>query len=117
MSAKVIAEAILLGASVLSCWLGVAGLLRMRDPFQALHYASLPASVAGIGVTVAVWLSTGWGQTAWKTTLIAFILFGINSVGTHASARAFRARQLGHWEPRDGDPIEFSRDFKDGEQA
>ena len=42
----------------------------------------------------------------------------INSVGTHATARAFRARELGHWEPRDGDPIEFVRDAGErGEDA
>ena len=42
--------------------------------------------------------------------MIAFILVAINSVVTHATARSFRARELGHWEPRKGDPIEFVRD-------
>lgn len=117
MSAKSIVEAVLLGIMVLCCWIGSLGMLRMRDPFQKLHYASLPASVGVVALTVAVWISAGWNQASWKMMLIAFVLFGINSVGAHATARAFRARQLGHWEPRDGDPIEFTRDFKEGEQA
>jgi hypothetical protein len=40
-------------------------------------------------------------------------VLGINAVVGHATGRAFRARELGHWEPRDGDPIEFVRDTED----
>ena len=109
-----IAEPILLGIVALSAWLGVIGMLRMREPTQALHYLSLPA-IGGVALTIAVFLETGPSQAFWKTLVISLMLLAVNSVVTHASARAFRTRELGHWEPRDGDPIEFVRDTKEFE--
>jgi len=108
-----IAEAGFLILLVVVCWLGVLGMWRMREPMQALHYLSLPASVGGILLAIAVFLEEGRSQIFWKTLLVAAILFAINSVGAHAAARAFRARELGHWEPLNGDPIEFVRDYKE----
>ena len=109
MTARTAVEAVLLGGVVLSCWLGVLGMLRMREPMQALHYLSLPACLGSILLTVAVFVETGNSNTAWKTLLICFALLAVNSVVTHATARAFRTRQLGHWEPRPGDPVEIVR--------
>jgi monovalent cation/proton antiporter MnhG/PhaG subunit len=103
-------ETILLTLLVLACWLGVVGMWHMREPMQALHYLSIPASVGGVILVIAVFLEEGSSQVSWKTLLIAAVLFAINSVGAHATARAFRARELGHWEPLDGDPMEFVRD-------
>jgi len=97
----------LLALTVVSTWIGVLGMLRMREPMQALHYLSLPGTLGVIALTSAVFLETGPSPVAWKTLLIAFILLGINSVITHATARAFRTRDLGHWQPHDGDPMEF----------
>jgi len=97
----------LLALTVASTWIGVLGMLRMREPMQALHYLSLPGTLGVIALTSAVFLETGPSPVAWKTLLIAFILLGINSVITHATARAFRTRDLGHWQPRDRDPMEF----------
>ena len=98
---------VLLGLLVTSCWLGVLGMWRMRKPIQALHYLALPVWGATLFLTAAVFLQTGKGQAAWKTLLICLVLLAINSVVAHATARAFRARELGHWQPRDGDSIEF----------
>jgi monovalent cation/proton antiporter MnhG/PhaG subunit len=98
---------VLLALTVLSCWIGVVGMLRMPEPMQAMHYLTLPASIGSIALTIAVFLQSGASSTAFKTLLIAVILLAINSVVTHATARAFRTRELGHWQPRDGDPIEF----------
>ncbi len=109
-----IAESVLLGIVVLAAWLGVLGMLRMREPTQALHYLSLPA-VGAIALTVAVFVETGPGQASWKTLAICFMLLAVNSVVTHATARAFRTRELGHWQPREGDPIEFVRDTKESQ--
>ena len=107
MTAKAVVEGVLLGGVVLSCWVGVLGMVRMREPMQALHYLSLPACLGSILLTVAVFAETGNSNTAWKTLLICFALLAVNSVVTHATARAFRTRQLGHWEPRPGDPVEI----------
>jgi multisubunit Na+/H+ antiporter MnhG subunit len=109
-----ILEAILLAIVVVAAWLGVIGVLRMREPTQALHYLSLPA-VGGIALTVAVFVETGSSQASWKTLAICFMMLAVNSVVTHATARTFRTRALGHWQPRDGEAIEFVRDTKESQ--
>ena len=107
MTARAIVEVVLLAIVVLACWLGVIGMWRMREPTQALHYLSLPSTIGAIVLTIAIFVGVGPNQAAWKMLLIAGVLFTTNSIVTHATARAFRARDLGHWEPRDGDPMEF----------
>jgi monovalent cation/proton antiporter MnhG/PhaG subunit len=109
-----VAETVLLVLLVVSCWIGVLGMWRMQTPIQALHYLSLPASAGVTFLVIAVFLEQGSSQISWKTLLIALILFAINSVGAHATARAFRTRELGHWEPLSGDPMEFLRDSQPG---
>lgn len=101
---------VLLSLVVLSCWLGVLGMWRMKEPMQALHYLSLPATLGAILLAIAVLISEGPKQTFLKVLLITVILLATNSVVTHATACAFRARELGHWEPLDGDPIEIVRE-------
>ena len=91
----------LLALTALCCWLGVAGMLRMREPLQALHFLSLPASVGVAALAAAVWVEKGAGEDALKTALIAVVLLAFNSVTTHATARAFRMRQLGRGESED----------------
>ena len=103
-------QSVLLALVVLLCWLGVLGMWRMKEPMQALHYPSLPATAGIILLTIAVLIAQGPGQVFWKVVLIALVLLATNSVVTHATARAFRARKLGHWEPRDRDPMEFVRE-------
>lgn len=110
MTAHSIVENGMLVVVVLTCWLGVVGMWRMREPIQALHYLSLPATLGAFGLAIAVFWADGANQAFWKTLLIACVLFAINSVVAHATARSFRARELGHWEPLDGDPFEFFRD-------
>ncbi|HEY6464709.1 MAG TPA: monovalent cation/H(+) antiporter subunit G [Candidatus Acidoferrales bacterium] len=102
-----VTQIVLLAGVVLLCWLGVLGMWRMKEPMQALHYLSLPATAGAILLTVAVFVSQGIVEGFWKVVLIAVILLSTNSVVTHATARAFRSRELGHWEPLDGDPIEI----------
>ena len=110
MTVRAIFEAVFLAGLVLSCWLGVIGMLRMREPMQALHFLSLPACVGSVLLTIAVFIESGSSNLSWKTLLICGALLSANSVVTHAVARAFRTRQLGHWEPRPGDPVEFVKD-------
>lgn len=98
---------VLLAAVVFLCWGGTLGAWRMREPTQALHYLALPTTSAGILLTIAVFVETGWSSASLKTAMIAAILIITNSVGTHATARAIRTRQLGHWEPRKEDGVEF----------
>lgn len=107
MTARAICIDTLLGVVVLSCWIGVLGMLRMPKPTQALHYLTLPATIGVLALTAASFADAGVSPVFFKMLLIAFIELAINSVVTHATARAFRTRELGHWEPLNGDPIEF----------
>ena len=102
----------LLGAVVLLCWLGVLGMWRMKEPMQALQYLSLPATAGAILLAIAVLMSQGLGQAFWKVLLITATLLASNSVVTHATARALRTRDIGHWEPIDGDPMEIVHEEK-----
>lgn len=113
MISKIFEVASLSGV-VLACWLGALGMWRMKEPTQALHYLSLPATLGAAFLAVAVFISQGISQAFWKVLLIALVLLAANSVDTHAMARAFRARELGHWEPHDGDPIEMVPEEKKG---
>jgi monovalent cation/proton antiporter MnhG/PhaG subunit len=113
MTARAMVEVALLAIVVLACWLGVIGMWRMRDPTQALHYLSLPSSVGAFVLTVAIFVEVGPDQAAWKMLFLAAVLFATNAIVTHATARAFRSRELGHWEPKDGDPMEFLRPSRD----
>lgn len=108
MTTRLWIEAILLAAVVLSCWLGVIGMLRMREPMQALHFLGLPACVGSPLLCIAVFVATGNSSAAWKTLLISALLLLANAVVTHAVARAFRTRELGHWQPQPGDPFEYT---------
>ena len=94
-----IAVLVLLGVTVTCCCLGALGMIRMRDPFQALHYLALPATIGMGALTCAVFVQTGMSPASWKCIVILMVLLATNSVGTHAAARAFRTRQLGHWQP------------------
>ncbi len=107
MTARLIIEAVLLLVVVIACWLGVLGMWTMRTPMQALHYLALPATAGAIALVIAIFVKTGNSQVAWKTVMIWAVMLATNSLVAHATARAFRARQLGHWQPQDGDPIKW----------
>lgn len=89
------------------CWIGAAGAWRMKEPTQALHYLSVPATIGAVSLTVAIYLETGWSSATAKTIVICAVLIASNSVGTHAAARAIRSRKLGHRQPLPGDEVEF----------
>lgn len=108
MSAHSIAVDSLLALTAVGCWIGVIGMIRMRNAHQALHYLGVPAILGGGAVTLAVLVQTGWSQATWKCGILFLLLLASNSVGTHAAARAFRQREKGHWEPLpDDSEIEF----------
>jgi monovalent cation/proton antiporter MnhG/PhaG subunit len=108
VTAHAISVNVLLGITAIACWLGALGMVRMRDPFQALHYMSYPAILGMGALTIAIFIQTGWGPAGWKCGIILCILIASNSVGTHAAARAFRQRQKGHWQPKPEDAeVEF----------
>lgn len=89
--------AILLGLAVVIALLCSLGLLVMRDPWQKLHFSAPIVTLSMASIIVAVWVDEPDWQGRIKVLLIGAVLFAMNSVLTHATARAIRIREMGHW--------------------
>jgi len=103
-----IAVDLLLAFAVFVALLSSIGLLAMRDPYQRLHYVTPPASLCALAVTIAIFLGEKQKQAGGKAALVAFLLYFMNSVVTHATARAHFVREKGEWPPPD--PIEVVKE-------
>lgn len=95
---------ILLALSVFFAVIGAIGMWLMRDPYQRLHYITLPCSVSSGLLTVAVLLHDPQKQAAAKVALVALVLFLMNGVVTQATARAVWVRKEGCWPPEKPPP-------------
>jgi multisubunit Na+/H+ antiporter MnhG subunit len=90
------------GVALLSSWL----MLRMKDEYQMMHFMSPPASVSVILVTLAIFLQRGRKAESFKAVFITIVMLMMNSVVTHATARAFRIRESGKlWRPQEGQEV------------
>jgi multisubunit Na+/H+ antiporter MnhG subunit len=88
--------------ALLSSWL----MLRMKDEYQMMHFMAPPASLSAILITVAIFLQQGRKQESFKAIVITIVLLTMNSVVTHATARAFRIREVREqWRPRKGEEV------------
>ncbi len=88
--------------AILSAWL----MLRMRDEYQMMHFLSPPASVSVILITAAIILQQKLKSESFKALFIVVVLLMMNTVVTHATARAFRIRELRKdWHPSDGEEV------------
>jgi monovalent cation/proton antiporter MnhG/PhaG subunit len=83
---------------------GTLGVWAMRDPYQRLHYLTLPCSISCWLVAAAVLVGEKQKQAGVKVVLIAIVLFAINAVVTQATARAAWVRVDGQWPPRNAPP-------------
>ncbi len=92
------AVAILLAIACLAVMLTALGVLLSRDVYQRLHFLAPAATVAVVAVVAAVVLREALGQTGIKAFLAGVILFVMNPILTHATARAARVSERGHWE-------------------
>lgn len=95
-------DALLLLATALAL-LGALGVWVMRDPYQKLQYLTLPCGLSAPLITAAVFLHDPQKQAGLKVALAALVLFALNSVVTHATARAIWVRRHGGWPPRPED--------------
>jgi len=90
--------AVLLGMAVAAVLLTACGLLLSRNVYQRLHYLA-PASTLGVVcVAAAILIREGFSQSSVKAVITASILFVMNPILTHATARAARVQERGHWE-------------------
>jgi monovalent cation/proton antiporter MnhG/PhaG subunit len=97
--------AILVGiASVvaIACSLGLA---IVKNSFERLHFSSAVTSLCAALITVAVWLDDPDWQSRIKVALVAIVLFFMNSILSHATARAIRVRENKQLEPRADEKI------------
>ena len=90
--------AILLGIAAAAVLLTACGVMFSRNVYQRLHYLAPASTVGVICVAAAILLHEGISQSAVKAVIAASILFVMNPILTHATARAARVHERGHWE-------------------
>src|SRR5207248_3009983 len=103
-----IAVDVLLALGVAVALLSSIGIVAMRDPYQRLHFISPPATLSALCVTLAIFLGEKQKQAGAKAALVAFLLYFMNAVVTHATARAHFVREKGTWPPPE--PIEVVKE-------
>jgi monovalent cation/proton antiporter MnhG/PhaG subunit len=99
MSTGTIAISVLLAICVIVTAVCCVALILVKDIYNRMHYLAPVASISILALLAAVAIQEGWGQATLKTVLILIALFLVNAVLTHATARAARIRQFGHWLP------------------
>ena len=105
MSARHLAEYVLLVLGTGTLVLSAVGVLVMRSVYDRLHYVG-SASVGTALVCVAVTVRESFSLIGNKTLLIAFFLIVSGPVLTHATARAARIRERGEWSIKEGERVE-----------
>lgn len=85
----------LLGVGVFVALLCAVGVLLMRDAYERLHYLAPISSVSVMAIAIAILLQEALSQAGIKSIIVALILVLMNSVLTHATARAARVREFG----------------------
>ena len=91
----------LLAIAVVVAVLSAVGLAVMRDPYQKLHFIAPPASLSVLCIVVALFIGEKEKLAAGKAVLISFLLYFMNAVITHATARAHYVREKGTWPPKE----------------
>ncbi len=88
--------------ALLCAWL----MLRMRDEYQMMHFLAPPASVSVILITAAIFLQQRLKPESFKALFITVVLLMMNTIVTHATARAFRIRESRQdWRPAPGEEV------------
>lgn len=96
---------VLLWAAVLITIVSVLGMLRVRDPYQRMHYISPPASLNSFLIAIAIFIQRGLKPESFKALFVVFVLVGMNTIVTHATARAFRIAEVPDWDPAEGEEV------------
>jgi multicomponent Na+:H+ antiporter subunit G len=93
---EVIVVVLLIGAVgvELACSLG---LLVINDSFDRLHFLGPAATIGPLLVAAAIVVEESLSSSGIKSLAAAFLLLLTSPILTHATARAARVRQYGHW--------------------
>ncbi|HEY1336238.1 MAG TPA: monovalent cation/H(+) antiporter subunit G [Bryobacteraceae bacterium] len=89
--------AALLVVAVASAALSAAGVLLSRNVYQRLHFLAPAGTVGVCAAAAAIVLHEWFSQAGIKAALTGVVLFVGSPLLTHATARAARARNHGHW--------------------
>jgi monovalent cation/proton antiporter MnhG/PhaG subunit len=100
----------LLGAAVALTIVCSIGLLVMRDAYQRLQFCSPVVSVSMFLIVIAVFIEESDSQARFKVVLIYVLSLVVNSILSHATARAIRIRQEGQWSPTKEEEIPVVED-------
>ena len=73
-------------------------------PELRLHYITLPAVFSSLLIAAAVFVHDPQKQAGGKVLLAALVLFAMNAVVTHATARAAWVFEHGRWPPQKPPP-------------
>jgi multicomponent Na+:H+ antiporter subunit G len=92
------AAAVLVAIAVGAVLLTAIGVLVSRDVYQRLHYLAPAATVGVAAAAAAIVVQEGLDQAGIKSVVTAALLFVVNPILTHVTARAARVHQRGRWE-------------------
>ena len=79
------------------------GLVIVRDVFDRIHFAMASTTLPPFLIAAAVVVEEDWTQPGINALLIAAVLFLVNPMVAHATARAARARRFGQIEATDAE--------------
>ncbi len=92
------AIAVLLAIGVAAVLLTSIGMVVCRNVYRRLHYLAPAATVGVAAVAAAMVLREGLSQAGIKALLTGGVLFVMNPILTHATARAARVHERGKWQ-------------------
>ena len=105
MSLQAIVIALLLSAAVVIVSLCVLGLFTVSDSFDRLHFLSPVTSIPAVLVAAAIVVEEALSTSGVKAILTVGLLLLTNPILSHATARAARVRQFGHWQALSGEEV------------
>ncbi len=97
--------AVLVAIAVTLAIICAVGLALVRHSLERLHFSAVVVSFSAVLITVAVWITDPAWQSRVKATLVAVILFLMNSILSHSTGRAIRIFENGQFLPRSPDDI------------
>lgn len=108
MSARDLIEYVLLALGVGIEVLCALGVLVMRNVYDRLHYVGA-AAFGVLLVALAVLVRDSFSLIADKALLVAVLVLTTGPIMSHATARAVRVREHGHWSVQESEQIDVER--------
>lgn len=90
--------AALLAVAALSVALSAIGVLAPGTVYRRLHYLAPAATIGVAAVALAIVIAEGFHQAGIKAILTGAVLFVMNPILTHATARGARTHERGRWD-------------------